>query len=141
MLITEQTVESGPITLRWYAWGGLDPFFYQVNLGAESRISFFYEGKQRESRTLSAFERKYILGLLGKLRLPVAESGRGRTVILPTVGTRITVEGDGFQLSVTWTNSDAEEMSAVYRPMEDLCKAIRAMLEIDTKGLELPVYM
>lgn len=141
MLITEKTVESGPITLRWYAWGGLDPFFYQVSLGSASRIAFFYEGRVRESRTLSAFEVQHILRLLGQVHLPVTDPERGRTLIQPTVGTRITVEGDGFQLSITWTNSDAAEMPDVYGPMENICNAISAMLVIDTKDLRLPIYI
>ena len=78
MLITENVVVSGPVTLRWYAWGGLDSFFYQVILATDSEIAFFYERKRRESRMLSAFKVKHILELLGKLHLPVADPGRDR---------------------------------------------------------------
>ncbi len=141
MLIGENTMGSRPVTLRWYAWGGLDPFFYQVSLGTKPEIGFFYEGRQRESRMLSAFEEKHILGLIGRLHLPVADPKPGRTTILPTVETRITLEGGGFELSITWTNSDAAEMPDVYGSIEEVCEAISAMLEIDTKGLQLPIYM
>ncbi len=140
MLTGEKIIGSKPVTLRWYAWGGLYPFFYQVSLGTKPEIAFFYEGKQRESRMLSAFEAKHFLGLISKLHLPVADPKPGRTTILPTVETRITLEGGGFKLSITWTNSDAAEMPDVYGVIEEVCEAIDAMLEIDTKALQLPIY-
>jgi len=47
-------------------------------------------------------------------------------------------KGCGFELSNTWTNAGAAEMPGVYGPIEEIREAISSMLEIDTKGLQLP---
>ena len=141
MIVEQVTIQSGPITVRCYAWGGHKNYYYQAIIGSKAEIAFFYEGKRRESRPLSAFEAKHLLELIGELRLPVADPGAGRTHILPTVPTRITVQGDGFKLSMTWTNSDSAEMPDVYEPFERLGDVLSDMLDINTDGLLLPRYL
>ncbi len=140
MIVEEVTTPSGPLTVKCYAWGGLKEFYYQAIIDKTSEIAFFCNGERREYRTLSSFESKHLLSLVGELHPSVSDPGCGRTHILPTVPTRITVKGDGFNLSVTWTNSDSAEVPEVYGPFDRLCEAISDMLDINTDGINLPMY-
>lgn len=141
MIIKEVDAKTEPIVLRWYAWGGHKDFYYEAVIGAESQIAFFYRGTRRESRGLSHFESGHLLGHLQALRLPISDGRKRSKWILPTVPTCISVTADGLDFMVSWTNSDADAMPDVFDPLERLCSAMRAMLDIDTKGLDLPVYM